>query len=176
MEVQAGAKDVVLRLHARARIAGRIVDAASGVPQPAQLTLVSADARNWIQSSTDGAFEFDVTPGTFALFAAASGGRIGVLHPLVVEEEEERLDLVIPLEQGALVRVVCPPDSGSLHYRMTWKGIRALGGILTPGLEGTETVPAGELELLYGPVGAEPTSSLHLRISPGELRELELRP
>lgn len=108
--VEAGARDVELRLREAAVLEGRVVDVASGRPRRATLVLSSDEADSSYQSTdarSDGRFRFDgLVPATYRLCATAIDGSCGLSPSMRVEEGAAVDGVEIALEPGARLRFV----------------------------------------------------------------------
>ncbi len=105
-----GARDVVLHLRRGGKLAGRVVDARTGEGAVASIAVsIPADPKANIHMPTskpDGSFALQgMLPGTYALAATTTDGRVGILRGVELPEGGDVHDLVLQLTPGARLRV-----------------------------------------------------------------------
>jgi hypothetical protein len=89
VNVASGTSDVVLRLRPRARLAGTVVDAATGRPHHAEVLLtLEGDPKSESRYTSEGRFEFKLLrAGAYTLTAKAEGRTLGSTKLQLAEGE-----------------------------------------------------------------------------------------
>jgi protocatechuate 3,4-dioxygenase beta subunit len=174
VQVEAGARAVVLRLQRLGRIAGHVVDASTRQAVAAQVTLLQPgrerDSDPTIFSEPDGSFEFDgLPPGSYALVATPYDGRIAILRSVEIAAGSEATGLTLMLVRGARLKL-----RGAGLLRIEQSGLR-LGTYRLDADEAQDvSVPAGAVRLvLRAPGGGEEARELTLEA--GEEREIAFK-
>lgn len=176
--VDAGADGVELRLRDGARLAGKVVDSVSGSGvQAAILVAPQGDGvnRSWTISRTDeaGNFSFDgLEPGRYALTATTTGGLAGERRGVAIGIGSPAEGLVVPLTQGARVRVRFAGLSGTADFTISKDGAVLAGDEVQAGTSSSQVLPAGKLEAHFVLPGTAQSERLEFTVSPGEEREL----
>ncbi|MBK7875376.1 MAG: carboxypeptidase regulatory-like domain-containing protein [Planctomycetes bacterium] len=184
VEVEAGAKDVVLTLTAGAAIHGRVVDA-SGAPPPYEVQLAAAEGSQvrfaMMATTTDpnGEFKLDgLEAGTYDVVASTTGGRYGVKRGIVAQPGKTA-EVALELDAGVRLRVRSAYEQGSLLVRSDGALIHmlqpdpktAVECALPPGRITVELVKYVQKD---GTWSTETITKQSLDVAPGETKELVL--
>ncbi len=175
VEAEAGAQDVMLRVHRGAMLAGQAVDGATGAGVVAELALSRpGDPRmsiTVIHSQGDGSFEFGgLLPGSYSLVARMDDGRCGMSRAIEVGAGLRVDGLRIALAPGGSLRVhydgqreignlQIQRDGALLAFDGVWRGKPA-----------RFRVPSGPVRLVFTVGAKEQVRELTLKA--GEEQEL----
>lgn len=98
--------EIVIQLLPAAAIAGRVVDATTGKDAFADVVCSRSGDDDPTLATVDGGFRIGgLRPGTYALAAAASDGRVAIVRGIRVEAGDEIRDVRIALEPAARLRL-----------------------------------------------------------------------
>jgi hypothetical protein len=175
--VDAGARDVVLQLRRAGRLAGRVADSSSGEGVIAEIAVsIPADPQAGIHMPTsepDGTFVLEgMLPGSYALAAATTDGRVGILRGVELAAGSDLHDLLISVQPGARVRVRYEGAQGYCSAQVVQDGVVVATDGVEKGTSKTFSGPAGSVKVVcrLGGNGKELVRELVLKA--GEEREL----
>jgi hypothetical protein len=153
VQVEAGAREVVLRLRSGGTLSGRVVDAGTGegvastiaVSQPGNKT----EHIYFPRSKADGSFELvGLLPGTFALAATLPDGRTGILRGVDLAAGSKLSDLVISVRAGARLRVRYGGEQSVASIRVEQDGVCFSSDGVEKGSSKLFTAPAGAVRVV----------------------------
>jgi hypothetical protein len=144
----AGDEGVVLTVALGATLSGMVVDAISGAPCPARLTVTSDSVaeplRMLAETMPDGTFSLQgMQPGTYDLAAHTDDARVGIVRGLVIAHNTRHSGPVLRVSAGARVRMRYDGKSRYGTFEVLSDG--AIVGIdtLENGTTSSQPVPAG---------------------------------
>jgi hypothetical protein len=150
--VQAGDRDVLVRVQRSGSLRGSAVRAASGAGLSAEIELVpqarerSTSARR-VTAAPDGSFEIpDLDPGDYILIARADGA-VAVRGDLGVRPAE-KIEVALELADSTHARFTVAETYSESSYALLWNGIPIEHGSLAGRVEGeTRDFPPGVVTL-----------------------------
>ncbi len=176
LTVEAGARNVELRLTIGGHLVGTVVDGA-GQLTPAELWAApsSSETASFLltgASSPDGRFSFNVLPGGgYEVFASTADGRFGTTH---VELAASAVPTQCTVELKPAAKLVLRND-GAAHWQfVTLKqgSLRLPSDNVERGTEDTFVVPAGQITIESTPrVGDAPETST-VEVAAGETKRI----
>ncbi len=179
LPVRARAGDRGLELHLRrgGGLRGVVVDRGTGAPCSATLTCAQEDApeAGFLVQSTgkDGAFALDgLVPGTYALSACTTSGRVGVLTGIAVAAGSSSEGLRLEVDAGARIHVRLDGPSALAGIEVRARGAVVFGDGLEKGTEREIVVPAGDLVVRISLHEQGRDFDLPLTLKVGETRDL----
>jgi hypothetical protein len=178
--VEAGSRDVVLRLQRGCSLAGRVVDAESGALVAAQLTLVPEPGQDGVPFSTmlpnsdalKGFLVPGLPPATYSLAARTPSGRVGFLRRITLAAGEQRSDVEIRVVQGATVNVFYDGSGPAGQFQARFDGVVISADGIEKGARHSFAVPAGHsvVRMTHYPEAVSFDIDLDLKV--GETKEL----
>jgi RNA polymerase sigma-70 factor (ECF subfamily) len=149
---EAGATNVVLKLHESSTLAGTVVDAATHAPIAARVVARQVcedwDLLRMDRDDDPTAFRFEgLRPGNYELVAHTDDGHIGVTTGVEVRDGETIDRLFVSVEPAAKLRLHYAGAAPYAHYRL-WMGSTVLtSGYAQRNVDGVELVPLGNVKL-----------------------------
>jgi hypothetical protein len=176
LQVDAGARDVVLRLRRGGKLAGRVVDA-SGAGLVAQIAVaIPGDKMGGVHmptSNPDGSFEVQgLLPGTYALAATLTDGRAGVLRGVELVGGGDLGDLVIQVRAGARVRVRYEGAQSHCSARVERDGVVVATDGVEKGTWKSFSTPPGNVKVVCRLAGNGKEIVRELTLEVGEDQDL----
>ncbi len=182
--VEAGAKDVVLRLRDGGRIRANVVDAKTGAACVAEVmvTMESApkesDESSWsTRTKDDGTFDRGgMTPGRYSLGARTRDGRFGFLRGIDVGTQKDPASLRIPVSPGGKLRLRYEGKKEQVFVAIAAQGVDVawLDAPLKPGSPVESAAPSGTVTLkIHREFPGEPRTK-DVTVAPGETKDVVL--
>ena len=182
VEARTGDTEIVLRMTVGGCLSGLVIDAHTGDPVEADVSITGVGDTDftWMGTSglREGVFSFEgLPPGTYHLVGASHDGRIGALRDVPVTPGATIDDLRIPIERGGSV---CLSYEGPARHATFWiemEGVKYAYTSLASGTEERAPVPAGELTVYLHGYGRSTSSASPpklferertIRVEPGE--------
>ncbi len=146
LEVEAGKRDVVLRMRLGGSLRGRVSNA-SGDLVSGSILLSCPSGSVWFGTVAEGSFAFEgLAPGPYSL-AAAAGGSAAVAKDVVVRAGEVQDAVFLELEPAARLRVRFTGGKSVRQLRATLDGVIVAADGLEPGADTTFVVPEGRISV-----------------------------
>ena len=180
VRAETGARDVVLRLRRVGTLAGRVVDARTGEGAVASIAVsIPADPTANIHMPTskpDGSFALTgMLPGTYALAATTTDGRVGILRGVELTAGGDVQDLVLQISAGARLRVRYDGTQEVCSAQVLVDGIVVATGGVEKSTSKTFAAPPGAVSVRcrLNPIGK--TFVRELTLQAGEEREFVIK-
>ncbi len=173
IDVAAGARNVKVKVPATGVISGTVVDATTCHPVP-DAEVRFQDSRTGEQlaerSNTDGRFAFKrATVGEHQLIAWTPDGRITGATPVRLDLEGPLDDVVLRLNEGAVLEISPPPADDRTHVSLVTGSGPRLHGSAPMGGPVRMTVPAGTLDVRVYQVESNLEARLTVTLKPGDV-------
>lgn len=177
MRARAGDRGLELHLRRGGGLHGVVVDRGTGAPCSATLTCAQEDAPEAgfrVQSTgKDGSFALDgLAPGTYALSASTTSGRVGALTGIAVAAGSTSAGLRLEVDAGAHLHVRFGGPTTVAGIQVRSRGAIVFGDGLEKGTEREIVVPAGELVVRMSLHEQGRDFDLPLTLKVGETRDL----
>jgi protocatechuate 3,4-dioxygenase beta subunit len=154
VSASAGDSDVVLRVQLAGILSGTVVDAVSGAPCPATLTLSGLGPTDPLmmlaETRPDGTFHLEgIRPGNYDVAAHADDGRVGFVRGVIVSRAADAGGPVVRVAAGAKLRIRYDGKAKYGTFQVTSSGVILAIDSLQNGTSRTQPVSAGHLVVRF---------------------------
>lgn len=177
VEAFAGDEGVVFRLKRARSFSGTVVDAVTGAPCSAQLTVMTLDAQTpmvmHVQTNADGTFRInDLGDGIYDVAAHTGDALVGFVRGIHVAGGSGPDGVEVRVAPGAKLGIRYEGDEPFGLFEVSTNGVRIGIGILRNGTSKTQIAPVGRVSLMFKLGDPVRTQERTLDLVAGEDREV----